>query len=666
MFFLNNLKRLFKRETDEDQNFLSLAITPNEILAAVWCFSGEQVEIVGFAQKLFKNLDGLIHQAAVAIDNAGKNAQSDVSQAVFGLSHFWLEDGQLNNETSRVLKELSEDLELEPQAFIPIASAISHLLKVEEAITPQAVLVGIFDNYCEAHLLEGNRITSTKTAKAQADPQRIVSLIESLKEEGRDLPSRMIIYPQHEEKIIELLKNHKWDGLFAQPPKINVLDGSKLTSAVAYAQAADLLGHEPALVGAKITKLEPAKLPSKSEAESAEFGFVEGEDILLEREKKTEPPPKEPHPKEEEFTQNLKITAQSQPPPKLKIKNPFAKIFSFSKFQGSPKKLGIALVALFLIIILGVFIAGQTLVQAEVAVKVNAQEVEKAFRVNVVARSNPNLESEIAGEETRTTSFGSQKAVATGVKKIGDKAKGEVVVRNFDVEAKTFKGGTEIITEDGSKFTLDADVEAPPRSGSQAGEAKAAATSVDVGDKFNIASGVKLTIVGFDELFYEAESTNSFTGGSERESTVVSREDLDRLEKSLTDSQVEKAKSALREKAGGKKVHDEAITIKIIKAEFDKKVDEEASLVNLDMEVEASTIVYEESALKSFLAKLTQEEVSPNQEARPQDLEIVDITVRTQKGSLLLSGKFQADLVPKFNEDELRDKIAGKSEKEAR
>jgi len=144
-------------------------------------------------------------------------------------------------------------LELEPQAFIPVAVAIGHLFKVEEAITPQAVLVGAFDDFCEVHLLEGNSLVSTRTTQSQVDFQKIVSLIGSLKEEGRDLPARVVIYPQHEEGVIESFKNHKWDDLFVHSPKIDVLDGSKLTQAVAYAQAADILGHEPTLAGTKTT-----------------------------------------------------------------------------------------------------------------------------------------------------------------------------------------------------------------------------------------------------------------------------------------------------------------------------------------------------------------------------------------------------------------------------
>jgi len=83
------------------------------------------------------------------------------------------------------------------------------------------------------------------------------------------------------------------------------------------------------------------------------------------------------------------------------------------------------------------------------------------------------------------------------------------------------------------------------------------------------------------------------------------------------------------------------------------------------MEVEASGIVYNESELKKLLAEST-EDLPENLQAREENVEIMDVNVKRKDLSLNLTGKYQVGLVPKFNEDDLREKIAGKGIKETR
>ena len=79
----------FKKNTEQNKNYLSLTLTFDSILASVWTFEDDQVQILGFAKKPFQNVESLIHQAAVAIDTAAEKAGSDFSQVVFGLSSNW-------------------------------------------------------------------------------------------------------------------------------------------------------------------------------------------------------------------------------------------------------------------------------------------------------------------------------------------------------------------------------------------------------------------------------------------------------------------------------------------------------------------------------------------------------------------------------------------------
>ena len=342
------------------------------------------------------------------------------------------------------------------------------------------------------------------------------------------------------------------------------------------------------------------------------------------------------------------------------------KIFGLLKKRPPLKNLLIAVAILLIIFLIGSFVAAQTLTEAKIRIKVNAKPQESNFNVSAASGGSFDQDrQQIAAEEISAQASGNQKAVATGSKKLGEKAHGEVTVLNWTTSPKDFPSQTVILSKDGLKFTLDADIAVASRSASTPGQSKVTVKAVEVGPNGNIDAGNDFTFQQFDDLLYSARNDLALTDGAERQVTVVSQEDQDRLNKSLTDLLTDKAKQDLMSKASGKKLADEAIVVKVLKKAFDKKIDEEASLVNLDMEVEASAIVYDENDLKKLLAESITN-LPENLEARPENVEITKIDSQRKNDTLSLSGRFQAELVPKFNEDELRGKIAGKSVKEIR
>ncbi|MBI2326800.1 hypothetical protein HYU92_00625 [Candidatus Curtissbacteria bacterium] len=667
------ITKLFKKAQPQE-NFLSLTITPDKVLATIWAFEGDNVKFLGFGQRPFQNADNLIHQAAIAIDTAGQKAKLDVTKTVYGLSQYWFEDGKLTDKTLKSLKNLSDDLELDPQAYISLAAAINHLLKIEESITPQALLLGLFSQphndsmFCEVHLIENNKVVATEISRLESSIERIRELIARLKQKDKDLPARLIVYGSNEE-LIQKLDKVDWQGLFVQEPKIDVLDNEEMSRSVAYAQAQDLLGREPTQESA----IQETPTAAKTPKITSEFGFVKDEDILLAKKSEESDhkistseklkPPEEPEEKNyavDISDQNVITPEPSAPDLKEEIVNIGWLPRLLGVFKPSPKLI-IAFIIFLFLVIAGAYFAAQAQTTAEVLIKVNAESVEKDFKVNI--------NTEIIGQEIKGQSVSSQRAVATGTKKIGEYAKGDITILNWTKDPKTFSSGVVVITKSGVKFSLDSDVEVASRSASTPGQAKASVHALQFGTSSNITAGNDFTFQQFDELLYSAQNDANFTGGDERQITVVSEEDIANLEKSLTDLLIGKAKNNLKEKVQGFKLHDHAQLVKIIKKEFDKKLAEEASLINLNMEVEVSAIVYSQDDLKKYLAALASKE-APTKVVRPEDIEIIDenaqITSSRSQNSLTLSGKFRARLVPKFEDAQLKDKIAGKSVKDAR
>lgn len=652
----DRFSKLLKRDQYQESNYLSLVLTPDRVTALIWTFEGGQVRELGFGQKGTTSLDLILHQAAVAIDTAGEEAKVDFERTVFGLSSNWLEDSELSGKGAKILKKLAAELELAPQAFVPITAAINHFLKVEKFPAPQVIALGLFAThlkqpFSEVSLIDKNKVAATITSDLPPSLEKIKEQIRELAP-AQQLPPRVIIYGiDGHANLAHQIENADWQDYFIQEPKFDFLTDRELARAVAYTQAADLLGHEPQ--AKELTPPAPTQLmvPQKS---PNELGFIEGEDIL--EAQKSQPQAPEQSEADQPKEQTAAIGAEGL----------VSKLLGAQIFYSPPKKLALIVLGFLITAALGIFVAGQFLTKAEVTIKVAGQEHQDNFQATVKSADVDSAQSQIPGQITTAAALGNQKAVTTGNKKIGEKSRGEVAVLNWTTAIKKFPEGTAIISKNGFKFTLDSDVEVASRSASTPGKNKVVATAAEVGESSNLSQGTEFTFVAFDEISYSAQAETNFTGGSERQVTVVTQEDAERLEKSLTETLTTRAREDLKNKSPGKLLLDDAIIIKITRTNFDKKVDEEASLLTLDMEVEATAIVFDEGDLKKLLAEITNRDIDPKLAARPENLEIANLKSERVENALILTGDYDARLVPRFDEEELAGQIAGKSEKAAR
>ncbi len=680
MGLLNLVAKLRGKSSAQEANYLALTITHDRVLALIWTFDEQQkFKILGFGHKSFTNIDVLLHQSAVAIDTAAEEAKVDVTKTVFGLTSDWLEEDGLLAKSSKNLKKLADELELEPQAFVPLAASVIHLLKVEQSPDPKAVEIGIFGTttdtpYLEVNLIAANKVIATKTSQTPINIEKITKMVSELAKEN-ELPARVVIYGLDEsDELAQKITKNDWQAIFTHEPKISFLDDQALARSVAYSQAADILGHEPLNLISRET-IEPAEKLHKTN----ELGFVEGEDILADQypqgnqvdvsepeeyamPQETAVLPSGPQvPAINESDSADQIDQESSiPPPGL-----LSRILQVFKHPPPVQKVGLFVGLLLVFALVAVFVADQTLTRAEVTILVNAKSQEADFDVIVATgQSTDFAKSQLAGQSQTGQAFDNQKAVTTGSKKVGDPARGEVTIYNWIDSPKLFPKGTGLISKDGMKFNLDKDVEVAPRSAKLPGEAKGPVVAVEVGPSGNLEAGKELNFQEFDEISFSAQNEASFSGGSERQTTVVTQADLDRLEKSLFESVSQKAKEDLVKQLAGTQIQDEAIVFKITKKEFDKKLDDEAALLSLDLQVEAQAITFDEGELKKLLAtKIT---LTENLQTLPENIQITKLITKREDTGLTLTGNSKALLTPKFNDQELKDKIAGQSIKEVR
>ena len=686
MGFPGPFSNIFKKD-EEQKSFLALTVLPDKILAAIWDFADEKIEVLGFGKKSIGHANVLIHQAALAIDKAGEEAKADVSKAVFGLSHFYFAEGSPSKDALAILKKLAKDLELSPQAYVSCAAAVNHFLKIEEKVTPNVIVIGAFENFTEVHLLENNNVAKSQVEKGEVTVGRITQLVADLAEEGKDLPARIVVFgPDKEDSLLQKLSKADWKSIFVHEPKVDLMDLDELAKATAYAQAADILGHEPSFgekskaaisvetskeTGEEIKDEQIVKEPEVAEADRGS-DFVEGKDILMET--PLESPDKEEYAVPRQDIADISVS-KAGPPAKSSVSKILDKVTTFSwlpnffeTFRKGPvlKKTAIGLVVLVVALFAASFVLGKTITSAEVVISAKQQSIDGDIDAEVITGSADESKSELSGRKISVSESGSQKATATGVEKVGEPAKGEVTVFNWTTDQISFPQSTVIVSSGGIKFTIDNEVEIASRSAANPGQANTNVTASEKGESGNVGAGTDFSFQEFDELLYSARSNNAFSGGQEREVSVASQDDLTKLEKSLFGELSQKAKEKLKSELSSEKLVDEAVLVEASRKNFDKKAGDEASLVNLDMEVEASALVFDEQNLKNVLAKSLEGQVPQGFKARGEDIEIREISAKRQKDSLFLSGSFAAKLIPDFSEDQLKDQIKGKSIKEAR
>ena len=680
--------RFLKKETPQETNFLSLSLAPDRVLASVWALKGEKVEVLGFARKSFQNVDSIIHQSAVAIDEAAEKAKSDVSQVVFGLSSSWFDKGKIKKDATKLLKKLSQELELDAQAFVPIASAIKNYLKFEDGITPHAVLVGIFSDSFEVHLLKNNEVGKTLNSRNKPTLEKISVLVKQLGED-KDLPAKIIVFGiPDDSRLAEEIGKYEWKGTFVNKPTVQFLKNREVSKSVAFAQATDVLGHELSTTEALGT-LAPGGIEDvelkKEVSEPDRLGFIEGEDILTMNEvSASNGETIGPQSREElavEVDENVKAAeptaVELEPEQKAKAKGSLvenmatlawvSKLLNIFKGPGLVKKIGIGLGAFVALAFVGTLIAGRFITSAEVVIKVNAKSQEENFDIDaIVGASSDFTRQQINGQEIVGEASGSRKAVTTGTKELGESAKGEITVLNWTDEEASFDKDTVVITKNGIQFALDSEIKIASRAAKDPGEKNVTVTAIDLGPEGNIGASSEFTFTQYDKFSFSAVNDNAFSGGDEKKVTVVSQEDLDKLEESLLESLKQNATSNLKEKLAGKTFSESAIEVEIVKKVFDKKLEEEASLVNLDMSVEATAIAYSEEELKKLLAENVKDDAPENLEAKAEDIKLLKVDAAGTSRGLNLTGSFEAKFIPKFDENDLREKVMGKSVKGTR
>lgn len=363
---------------------------------------------------------------------------------------------------------------------------------------------------------------------------------------------------------------------------------------------------------------------------------------------------------------------------KVKIENPlknFKPIFKGINFKNK-KVVRIILIALGILLLvpgIGFAIYNQMVPIAKVKIFVEAKnvEIEKVFvgDPNIKEVDFDNLKIPVKTEEIKKSL--SDTITPTGKAFKGEKAKGSVTITYWKsggcVETTPVVSITNghTITTGNLTYKTTSAVELTCNQ-----MATVELVAADIGEDFNIGASKPFTVQGYSSAEVYGLNAAPFTGGTKEEYTVLSQKDVDTVVESLTATAIEEVKSELRENESAWEIIENSIKSEVEKdsVKTDKKVGEEASVVNLEVTIKGTATYYSTKGLNDSLTDiLRQEAEAKNLFESENELELsLGDTIEKKlvvndevKDKVEIKLTASSSIRPKINKEDIENKLKG-------
>lgn len=675
------------KSQEQVEYFFALDIGSERLKICLWIVSGDKLKILNIASEKYSSNDEIVEVTDKLLDQALGDLQFEPEKLLFGVPESWLVDDNLKEPYLALLRNIVKSLELKPMAYVSSSHAICHFLEKNDGAPPTAILAGIGENNVSVTIVRGGKIDGTRVSKRSDNLGEDIEKILLSFSEVEVLPARMLLFDLAEgdlDKHKNSLSSYPWMNRlsFLHLPKIGILEKDIEIKSVALAGGVELnpeIKYQSSEVTTpKHSALTPLPQEQKEikhvEERSEDLGFVTG-DITDE--------PTVNSPLRREASQQSTVSVADENLEDLDSEEKDVPVATsatlqqreeskIQEWEGTISKRLPFLKFLIPILIIFAVVAGYIfLPQAKVTIFIEPRILEKDTQVTAdpKAKSVDEAKKVIPGQITETQVSGSDKISATGTKKVGESAKGTVVITNKTNSPKSFSKGTIFSGPDDLKFTLDSAVTVASQSatedGISFGKVNGDVTADEIGADSNIQSGTQLTLSGVSSSDFSAKAEGNFSGGTSKDVTVVSDSDQKKLLASLAEKLKTEAQEKLQSKLPGKKILEEALSEEIVKKSFNKDINDQAGEFSLNLTINFKGTAYSDEDLKSIVSKLVETNVPEGFELKLSDTETqADVSRVDKDGKLIFLARFRAKLMPKLDEGEIRRKIKGKTPQE--
>ena len=687
------------QETSEvsENSFLCLVFTENGVRAAFWQVDDGEVDLKETSSlHSFTNDDEAIISTDAALKELGKESES-TNEVVFGFDPKWVNDSGLIKEKKPFIKKLTENLSLKPVGFVVLTDAlIQDVLSREKNISQ--ILVYIQETALSLILLKKGKISQQISV---GKSEEVVSdIIEGLarfsKEKGDDgegyLPAKMVISSlvlsnQDLQDIRSSIIGYDWADKhpFVQSPLIEQFHANQVLEtivkqgglAVAEARGLSLAKEsEEEIENAVENTANPEDFgfssvdpdmpgdnfssPNNEEkTEATSFGVpISQQELPRERSRKF---PKE-ETKEEHKTKNP-LFKRKESGPMNKITNWYKNNPHKNMILGGIVGGAIASVGLF---IGWLNFSYKVEVTLQLAEKVITKDVELLVDTTIATSNVEDLS--LRGELEEEEFSGTKVVDTTGVKLVGEKAKGKITILNKTTSQKTFSAGA-IFTAGTLNFSLDEEATIASASVTQSGTSETkdygkletTVTAIKIGADSNLNKETSLSVGSYDTGTYSAVVVDTFTGGSSREIRVISDEDKASVLSELKQELFDKAKESFSEKSSNGLHYVLSGKQTVLEADYGGAVGEEADQLALELSLTIEAIRYSSDDIKPLVAEILKEELPDNYEFADEDPQILTSPREEASSSaqIILDANISAKALPIFDKNNLLPVLKG-------
>jgi hypothetical protein len=566
-----------------------------------------------------------------------KKINKSVDKTIFFVYSHLVDEkiGDIKQPYLQKIKELVKSLELNALGYIECYEAVTKSIQSREEIPLTGILVELDSHDLTMFIYKGGNITHKKNvARTDNISEDLIKAMSDLK--GKFLlPSRIILYNSHDlDPLVDKIISYHWDEqYFIQLPRVDIIKEDEIT--------AGLVSVFAEQIGSKKAEEEIVVAENKET-----FGFLINEDVAQKQSPKPVAQLQEMVEEHKDESVRPKFVAPTLTMPKVNFKIPKV---SFSFLSGK-----LTIVAGLLIILAALFLNEYFFHKANLKVYMNSSSITKTadFRV----------EYKVA---TASASY-TQNTGTTGSRQIGDPARGQVTVHNFEDGEKTFSKGTEIENA-GIKFALDTDVKVASSSLASDGSAKlpgknnVSVTAAAIGPEGNLGKGSRFTITDLPSNTYFAISESAFTGGSKKTVRTVSTADQDKLETAVLNSA--KKQVSLPKGSSGSLIT-ELTKITLAETVFSKEIGEESNSVSLNAKAMTTFYLYEKNEL---LDKIQEEIKNDVRSGFTIDRTLVDYKINktelTDGDTVEINTAVTARTVKKVDEGDIMNRVVGRNKK---
>lgn len=600
----------FSKQKNLDEPFIGLFLKEEEGTALFMMNYQEEIKVKEKIKFKYTNgWENLTEDVDEILYKFEKKYQLEISKTIFFVySHL------VDNKTKNIkepylnkIKELVKSLQLEALGYIESFETISFYLENKEEAPLTAILLELDEKQLGLFVYKGGKL-NYKNILARTDNiiDDFIFGINEIKEKKILLPSRIIIYDSDNiDDVAAKIISHRFDGdYFVQIPKIDILKEDEVIDGLVQ-------------VFSKQIKINTVKKP---EIIDQKFGFVIGGDIEEKKE--------------------------------IKDKKIMPKI-NFPKINWSFIKGKTAIVIGLLMIFLSLFLNEYFFHKADLIIYLPNQSIEEKL--------NQSINYEIASTSAEIT----ETILTTGKKEVGDKARGTVIIHNFDDNERVFQKGT-ILEASGIKFILDNDVKVASASLAADGSAKlpgknnVTITSEIIGPEANLAKGSRFKIDDLSTNIFFAINESPFSGGTKKEVRTVSALDIKNLEKNVLNKAEKQIKTSSFKK--NKLVLKDLSKTVIVDSKYSKEIGEEGDKLSLNAKIKKIYYLYDKDLLIKYLLEKLNSQLKKGFFINRNNFSYKINQANINKNKIDLEIIIKAKATPKIDENKIIKKILGKNQ----